>query len=75
MLFLLAGGAGQGCGGKPVVQEMPDMAPLEGTPIPADPQRPGDPQAGYTALVNNGYVSCGVPYSLYTKVYGAAAAS
>lgn len=45
---------------------------LAGTPIPAETQRTGDPAKGYDALVNNGYVSCGVPYSAYSTVYGAA---
>src|SRR4029079_3445951 len=43
--------------------------PLAGTQIPADPQRSGDPKAGYDALVTNGYVSCGVPWSAYSKVF------
>ena len=43
-----------------------------GKPIPADMQRPGDPQKGYDALVNNGYVSCGVPYTAYKQAFGAA---
>jgi mono/diheme cytochrome c family protein len=46
--------------------------PLAGTPIPADPQRAGDPEAGYSALVNEGYVSCGVPWSAFSQVFGAA---
>jgi mono/diheme cytochrome c family protein len=41
-------------------------------PIPADPQRAGDPTKGYDALVNNGYVSCGVPYTAFKQVFGAA---
>ena len=32
-----------------------------------DKQRPGDAAAGYHALVNNPYVSCGIPYSAYKK--------
>jgi mono/diheme cytochrome c family protein len=40
--------------------------------IPADMQRPGDPDAGYAALVNNGYVGCGIPYTAYSQVYAAA---
>ncbi len=39
-------------------------------PVPADPQRSGDPAAGYHALVNSGYVSCGIPYSAYAQVAG-----
>ena len=38
-------------------------------------QRPGDAQKGYTALVNNAYVPCGIPKSAYAKVFGAAAES
>lgn len=45
------------------------------TPIPAEPQRPGDPEKGYHALVNNGYVSCGIPWTAYSKVFGEAPAS
>jgi hypothetical protein len=29
--------------------------------VPVTEQRPGDPEAGYTALVNAPYVSCGIP--------------
>jgi mono/diheme cytochrome c family protein len=36
-------------------------------PVPAAPQRPGLPEAGYDALVNKGYVSCGIPYAAYRK--------
>jgi mono/diheme cytochrome c family protein len=38
--------------------------------IGADPQRAGDPGKGYDALVNNGYVGCGVPYTAYAQVFG-----
>lgn len=41
-------------------------------PIPADPQRPGDPDVGYHALVNNGYVTCGIPWTAYSAVFGEA---
>lgn len=40
--------------------------------IPADPQRGGDPDAGYHALLNNGYVSCGIPWTAYSQVFGEA---
>jgi mono/diheme cytochrome c family protein len=36
----------------------------------ANLQRVGDADAGYLALVNNGYVSCGIPYSAYAQVAG-----
>ena len=38
--------------------------------IPAEPQRPGDPAAGYRALVNQNYIGCGVPYSIYESIFG-----
>lgn len=43
--------------------------------IPAAPQRSGDAKAGYDALVNGGYVSCGVPKSIYRLGFGDAPAN
>ena len=37
-------------------------------PVPATPQRPGDAAAGYRALVNAPYVSCGLPYRVYKRL-------
>lgn len=37
-------------------------------PVPAAEQNPGDVKAGYKALVNNAYVSCGIPYSAYKEI-------
>lgn len=37
-------------------------------PVPAEPQRQGDPEKGYAALVNEPYISCGIPYQAYKKV-------
>ena len=36
--------------------------------VAAEPQRPGDAAAGYRALVNEPYVSCGIPYGAYRRV-------
>ncbi len=36
--------------------------------VPPAAQRPGDPDAGYRALVNAPYVSCGIPYDAYRRV-------
>jgi cytochrome c5 len=54
-----------------------DMAlpPQHPIAVPAEPQRSGDATAGYHALVNNGYVGCGIPYSTYSSVVGPAPAS
>jgi cytochrome c5 len=41
-------------------------------PVAAEPQRDGDADAGYAALINAGYVGCGVPYSAYSQVFAAA---
>ncbi len=40
--------------------------------VPAYDQRDGDPDAGWTALINEGYVGCGVPKSAYDQVSGPA---
>jgi mono/diheme cytochrome c family protein len=36
--------------------------------IPASPQRAGDVPKGYDALINRAALTCGLPYSAYTKV-------
>jgi hypothetical protein len=36
-----------------------------GWPIPAEPQTDGDPMLGEHQLLHNGYLSCGIPYSLW----------
>ena len=55
-----------GCDDAP--RDPPLSSPIG--PVPPDPQRPGDPQHGYDALINNGYVSCGIPYSVWAQVVG-----
>jgi mono/diheme cytochrome c family protein len=53
-----------GCGQEP---EPPvTRSPLGA--VPAEAQRPGDPAAGYRALLNNAYVTCGIPYTAYKKM-------
>ncbi len=44
-------------------------------PVAAEPQRSGDPAAGYRALVNEGFVTCGIPYSLYQQFLGGGGAT
>src|SRR5690349_2210639 len=48
--------------------------PLESDPgpIPAYPQRDGDAAAGWRALIENGYVGCGIPKSAYDQVFSPA---
>ncbi len=36
-------------------------------PVTREQQRPGDPEAGYLALVNSEYITCGIPYSAYSQ--------
>ncbi len=63
----------------PLEAGVPEAGPgSEPEPYPvitlgAEPQRSGDPAKGYTALVNEAYVPCGIPYSAYAQVFGAAA--
>ena len=56
----------------PAVSAEPSVPSYEEIVLPAEPQRPGDPDAGYRALLNEAYVPCGVPYSAYSSVYGVA---
>lgn len=39
-----------------------------GWPIPAEPQTEGNPEAGWIQLVHAGYVSCGIPMSMWPLV-------
>jgi mono/diheme cytochrome c family protein len=56
-----------GCdSGKPVT-----VTKAEPGPIPPSPQRSGDPEAGYDALVNRAVVTCGLPYDAYAASTGA----
>jgi cytochrome c5 len=43
--------------------------------VPATDQRPGDPVAGYAALVNAPYVSCGIPYDAFQRAVPEVAAA
>jgi hypothetical protein len=43
----------------------PDRPWDHGWAIPATEQVPGDPEAGEWALLNEGYVTCGIPYDLF----------
>jgi cytochrome c5 len=67
-----AGGApGFPAGGAPGF-DVPDGGPSQpwdlGVPIPAYPQEPGDPAAGYDYLTNGGYFGCGVPQRFFGLV-------
>ena len=64
--------------------DAPDAAPSADADVPAsypavvlapEPQRSGDAAKGYRALVNEAYVPCGIPYSAYSMVFGAAKAA
>ncbi len=47
-------------------QEKVVYAPLG--PVPPEPQRPGDPQKGREALLNEPYITCGLPLSVYRRL-------
>ncbi len=72
LLFLVACG-GDGRKAEPVVAMPPStsVAPTD-EPIPASPQRPGDPKKGWEALTGEGYVGCGIPRELWDKLGGIA---
>ena len=54
------------CGGDGGVPES------EPGPIPAYPQREGDAARGWRALIEEGYVGCGIPRSAYDQVFAPA---
>lgn len=60
LMLVLLGTAG--CGEEANRGEVAKARPGQ---VPEDPQRPGDPQAGYDALVNRSVLTCGIPYSAY----------
>ncbi len=49
----------------------PSLAPFV---LPPEPQRSGDAQRGYQALLDNGYVGCGIPDTAYNLAMGSAPA-
>lgn len=57
------------CRGEPEVEAPVTYAPVG--PVPATPQRPGDPDRGYRALVNEPYIRCGLPYRAYRQIRAA----
>jgi len=44
-------------------------------PVPAYDQRTGDAQRGWAALINEGYVGCGVPLTAFRRIFDPAPAS
>jgi mono/diheme cytochrome c family protein len=43
--------------------------------VPAEAQRAGDPVKGYDYLINGGYITCGIPKTLYDSVFGSPGAN
>lgn len=60
-----------GCSGNDEANPSPtsqDDAPwLKGVQLPKEPQVDGDPVAGKTTLLEGSYMSCGIPWSLWTS--------
>jgi hypothetical protein len=65
-LTLVTFGLFAACGGGEDAQESPVG------PIPEYEQRTGDADAGWRALIEKGYVGCGIPRSAYDQVFGPA---
>ena len=72
MMLVACGGGGHG-----QTPPEPDAASIDFPypSTPADPQRAGDPAKGYAYLVNGGYITCGLPKTLYDSVFGPAPAA
>jgi mono/diheme cytochrome c family protein len=65
------------CGGATATMDAgPDapFVPWPPGPVTSEPQRDGDPAAGYTTLVDYGYITCGIPRPIYERVQGPAPA-
>ncbi|MEX1366052.1 MAG: hypothetical protein AB1Z98_23190 [Nannocystaceae bacterium] len=58
-------GAGSDEGGSSTGEPGSPVACAAGYSIPASEQAPGDPEAGYRAMIEEGYVTCGIPYPLF----------
>jgi len=56
-----------GCLGDPVATD-PDRFRSPTGDVAATAQRPGDSEAGYRALVNEPYVSCGIPFEAWRRL-------
>jgi mono/diheme cytochrome c family protein len=66
-VVVVACGGGDGGEGDDVTESPPG-------PIPVYPQRDGDPEVGWRALIEEGYVGCGIPRSAYDQVFAPAPA-
>lgn len=63
LVALVSAAAAAGCDEEKASDFRSDLGAVE-----ASAQRPGDPDAGYRALLNEPYVSCGMPYQAYRRV-------
>ena len=52
----------------------PDAGPAYAT-VPEEAQRTGDPAKGLDYLLNGGYITCGIPKTVYERFYGPASAA
>ncbi|HET6582845.1 MAG TPA: hypothetical protein VFG69_05345 [Nannocystaceae bacterium] len=58
-----------GGGGESTVGDGLPPGPWDaGWPVPAEPQTEGDPESGRYQLLHEGYVSCGIPTSMWALV-------
>ncbi len=57
-----------GCSGSGSDPTWPTSSPVG--PVDPEPQRSGDPDEGYRALLEENYVGCGVPLSAYQQAFG-----
>lgn len=68
LLFLLCAALSlAGCDSRPPAPKV-EASPVG--PVPAEPQRPGDPAKGYEALLDEPYLGCGAPYGALEKAGG-----
>lgn len=56
--------------GAPIIDPPEEIIPAGTAVLPSYNQRPGDAIEGYNYLIYGDYVSSGIPYNVFTQVYG-----
>ena len=68
LLVVAACGGGSGTAGPSDLESIPELGPWNaGVPLPAEPQESGDPVRGRHLLLNGDFMTCGVPWKIYSN--------
>ena len=72
LMLAVAACSDGGDGGGSGVPTPPTAAWESGVPLPAEPQVDGDPVRGRDVLLDDGFMTCGIPYKLWATRRSAA---